>query len=218
MSHKRGQAVSQRVDGHGKQQAGEGLDALTREATRLPARVPASAATVNAPSSRQSRLTPPPSRALSADALLTAMTSKEVPTAAGISKPRASTSAGTMTNPPPTPKKPVSSPTPVAAAATLMAWRAVTPPRRCRHAAALVPGRSAAAGLSSVTALVPPPGPGAAALPGGGPPEGSGWIAGAGLPAGARRRSIAAAAASMRTANRVSSRSGLTLADSLVPA
>jgi len=145
-----------------------------------------------------------------------AMTSKEVPTAAGISKPRASTSAGTMTNPPPTPKKPVSSPTPVAAATTLRAWRAVTPPRRCRHAAALVPGRSAAAGRSSVTALVPPAGPGAATLPSGGPPEGSGWIAG--LSAGARRRSIAAAAASMRTANRVSSRSGLTLADSLVPA
>jgi hypothetical protein len=57
----------------------------------------------------------PPSLAVSAEALLTEMTSKQVPTAAGISKPRASTSAGTMTKPPPTPKKPVSSPTPVAA-------------------------------------------------------------------------------------------------------
>ena len=53
--------------------------------------------------SGQSRRTPPPSRAASAAVLLTEMTSSDVPTAAGISKPRASTRAGTMTNPPPMP-------------------------------------------------------------------------------------------------------------------
>ena len=39
------------------------------------------------------------------------MTSSEVPIASGIVNPSASTSAGTMTKPPPTPKNPVRSPT-----------------------------------------------------------------------------------------------------------
>ena len=47
------------------------------------------------------------------------MTSSEVPIASGIEKPRASTRAGTMTNPPPTPKNPVRKPTTVPATATL---------------------------------------------------------------------------------------------------
>src|SRR5208282_6823254 len=71
----------------------------------------------------------------SAAALLIAMTSSEVPTATGMSKLRASTSAGTMTNPPPTPKKPVSRPAPVAAAAIFRPWRtAAVPPGRCQAA------------------------------------------------------------------------------------
>ena len=64
-----------------------------------------------------------------------AMTSNEVPTAAGISKPSASTRAGTMTNPPPTPKKPVSSPTAVAAVTIFRFCPTGTPGRmRCHHA------------------------------------------------------------------------------------
>ena len=46
------------------------------------------------------------------------MTSSEVPTASGIVKPSARTRAGTITKPPPTPKKPVSSPTIVPATVT----------------------------------------------------------------------------------------------------
>jgi hypothetical protein len=49
------------------------------------------------------------------------ITSSEVPTATGIGKPRVRTSAGTTTKPPPTPKKPVSSPTAVATTSTLAA-------------------------------------------------------------------------------------------------
>ena len=47
-------------------------------------------------------------------ALLTVITSSEVPTATGIENPRARTRAGTTAKPPPTPKNPVSSPTAVA--------------------------------------------------------------------------------------------------------
>ena len=58
-------------------------------------------------------------RVLSATTELIVMTSSDVPIASGIVKPSASTSAGTMTKPPPTPKNPVRSPTTVPAAATL---------------------------------------------------------------------------------------------------
>jgi hypothetical protein len=58
-------------------------------------------------------------RAAKAAALLIAITSNDVPAATGISKPRARTRAGTMTKPPPTPKKPVSSPTTLAVATSL---------------------------------------------------------------------------------------------------
>src|SRR5271157_2165377 len=131
-------------------------EASTRDATRLPASAPASAAAVNTPGSGQSRWTWPPRRAASAAALLIAMTSSEVPTATGMSKLRASTSAGTMTNPPPTPKKLVSRPTPVAAAAIFRPWRtAAIPPGRCQ-AADEAGARTAAAGLSRVAVMAPP--------------------------------------------------------------
>ena len=58
------------------------------------------------------------SRVVSATAELMVITSNDVPTASGIEKRSARTSAGTITNPPPTPKKPVSSPTTVPAKAT----------------------------------------------------------------------------------------------------
>ena len=101
-----------------RQKAMASLSGSTREATRPPAKLPRMAVAVKAPSSGQSRCAVLPKRASSAAALLIEMTSREVPTATGISKPSASTRAGTMTKPPPTPKKPVSSPTPVAAATT----------------------------------------------------------------------------------------------------
>ncbi len=72
-----------------------------------------------------------------------------MPTASGIVKPSASTSAGTITNPPPTPKNPVSSPTNEPATTTLMAVARSKPdggePRwttRRRRAAAAAPADS----------------------------------------------------------------------------
>ena len=66
------------------------------------------AAPVKAPMTVQSRwLEPDPNHAASAVALLTVMTSSDVPTAIRVGKPSASTSAGTNAqNPPPTPKNP----------------------------------------------------------------------------------------------------------------
>lgn len=52
-------------------------------------------------------------RCESAKAESTAITSSDVPTASGIGNRNANTSAGTITNPPPTPKKPVRNPTAV---------------------------------------------------------------------------------------------------------
>ena len=86
----------------------------TRVAIRPPSRLPIAAAAVKTPMTAQSMAMPCPARAASAVALLIAMTSSEVPTATGIGKPRARTSAGTTAKPPPTPKNPVSSPTAVA--------------------------------------------------------------------------------------------------------
>src|SRR6266540_3643799 len=80
--------------------------------------------------------------AASAEALVSAMIASEVPTASVIGSPSRSTSAGTITKPPPTPKKPVSRPvrSPVAAARSC-AWgrrfgSAVRPRRRCMAQAA----------------------------------------------------------------------------------
>lgn len=77
------------------------------------------------PSRAQSRAPVPVApwtRAAKAVALLTAMTSKEVPTATGMGLRSTGTSAGTSRSPPPTPKKPVTDPTRVAVASTLAAW------------------------------------------------------------------------------------------------
>jgi hypothetical protein len=70
------------------------------------------------------------------------MTASEVPTASVIGRPSRSTSAGTITKPPPTPKKPVSTPvrSPIAAARRC-AWErwigsAVKRCRRCMAQAA----------------------------------------------------------------------------------
>src|ERR1035441_4177942 len=90
----------------------------TFEAIRLPAMAPATAAAVNVISRVSPMLAWVPSRDSSAEAELMAITSRDVPTAVGMSKPRASTSAGTTTKPPPTPKNPVTSPTIVAAITT----------------------------------------------------------------------------------------------------
>ena len=79
---------------------------------------PASAAAVKGSATRQS--TPVvASLEVSATPQLTAMTRSDVPTAIGISKPKASTRAGTMMKPPPTPKNPVMNPTTVPATTTL---------------------------------------------------------------------------------------------------
>ena len=59
-------------------------------------------------------------------------TSRDVPTAYGMQYPRAKVRAGTMANPPPTPKKPVSRPTPVPARATLTRAK-VCPPFSSRN-------------------------------------------------------------------------------------
>src|ERR1035437_9797943 len=83
----------------------------TRVASRPPRRLPTTAARVNTPISSQSKWTPWPIRDSSAEVLLLAITSSEVPTTTGIVNPSASTSAGTTTKPPPTPKNPVNSPT-----------------------------------------------------------------------------------------------------------
>jgi hypothetical protein len=59
-----------------------------------------------------------------------AMTSGEVPTATGMSNPSAIINAGTMTNPPPTPKKPVRKPTTSPAVTTFATTAGVIAPRR----------------------------------------------------------------------------------------
>ena len=69
----------------------------------------------------QSMLMPWPAREARAVALLTVITSSEVPTATGMENPSARTSAGTTAKPPPTPKNPVSSPTALAVTTTLTA-------------------------------------------------------------------------------------------------
>ena len=69
------------------------------------------AATANGTITDQSNCAVAP-RAISEVAELMATTTSEVPTAIGIGRPRTRTSAGTMTNPPPTPKNPVRKPTP----------------------------------------------------------------------------------------------------------
>src|SRR6266545_1937211 len=98
---------------------------LARPARLPPDSAPVTAPAANAPISAQSRVRLPwPARAASAAALFTAITTRDVPAAVGMSKPRTRTSAGTTTNPPPTPKNPVISPTPVAAAATMIVCRA----------------------------------------------------------------------------------------------
>src|ERR1019366_6444932 len=101
------------------------LCGLARPARLPPASAPITAAAANVPISGQSRVRLPcPARAASAAALFTAITARDVPAAVGMSKPRTRTSAGTTTKPPPTPKNPVISPTPVAAAATRIVCRA----------------------------------------------------------------------------------------------
>ena len=69
----------------------------------------------------QSGATPEPARTSSAAALVMVMTTSEVPAAYRIGTPRARTRAGTTRKPPPTPRKPVSSPTTVAVTSTLSA-------------------------------------------------------------------------------------------------
>ena len=69
----------------------------------------------------QSRWTPWPALETTAEALLIAITSNEVPTATGIVKPSTRTSAGTAAKPPPTPKNPVSRPTADAVMSTFSA-------------------------------------------------------------------------------------------------
>src|SRR5664280_1095681 len=142
------------------------------------------AATVNGSTTAQSTSTLP-SRAARAVAALTATTSSEVPTAARISKPRTSTRAGTTTNPPPTPKNPVSSPTALA----------VSPTRPARAAwsrgpvTIVLPGRA-----RRVPVLCPSPS--------------SSLCPGASAPSRPKRRSIAAAASSIKTAKPNSSSCG----------
>ena len=78
-------------------------------ASRLPTKTPMRLATVKGITVAHS-IDPDGSRVARATVELTAITISEVPTASGIEKPSANTSAGTMTKPPPTPKKPVRSP------------------------------------------------------------------------------------------------------------
>src|SRR5450759_799072 len=120
----------------------------TRVARRPPNRLPTIAARVNTPMRVQSRWTPCPIRDSSAEVLLIAITSSEVPTATGIVNPRARTSAGTTTKPPPTPKNPVSSPT---ADVSYTTFRT----RRQLHASL---GRNCRTGPSSEPASTSPPG------------------------------------------------------------
>ena len=94
------------------------VEARVRPATWCPATAPATAAMVNGRATCQSKPAVA-SLAVNATAQLTAMTKRELPTAVGMSNPKASTRAGTMMKPPPTPKKPVMNPTTVPAATTL---------------------------------------------------------------------------------------------------
>ena len=101
-----------------------------RVAILAPSRLPITAAAVNTPMIVQSMSMPVPARATSDVALFMAMTNREVPTATGIGKSSASTSAGTTRNPPPTPKNPVINPTATAAMSTFAArGQAQTKPR-----------------------------------------------------------------------------------------
>jgi hypothetical protein len=145
-----------------------------------------------------------------------AITSRDVPTAVAMSKPRASTSAGTTTNPPPTPKNPVTSPTTVAAITTRTGdtgeaagaregacggdWRTASPPLKV-----LEPSWSSWPVESSGMHLVAD-GPAAA--------RGSG----AGAAAERCRYSMAAAAPAMSTENAASRALGSMLADRRLPA
>ena len=75
----------------------------------------------------QSGAEPTPARTASAEALVTVITTSEVPAAYSIGSARASTSAGTTRKPPPTPRNPVSRPTAVAVTSTFSArghWQA----------------------------------------------------------------------------------------------
>src|SRR5665811_1161810 len=121
----------------------------TRVASRPPNRLPTIAARVNTPMRVQSRWTPCPIRDSSAEVLLIAITSSEVPTATGIVNPSARTSAGTTTKPPPTPKNPVSSPT----------AEAVTTTFRTRGQLHVSVGRNCRTGPSSEPASTSPPAP-----------------------------------------------------------
>ena len=224
-SHQAREAAAERVDGHGREQDAEGGSEPGRVhpgGDAVPGEGPGERGREEHGSSGQSRCTWPPKRAASDAALLMAMTSSEVPTAAGISKPRASTSAGTMTNPPPTPKKPVSSPTAVAAATILTARRGPppasgrAPARRPRPAASRAPAGTAGPVPRAV-------GTGSAGRQGELAAVSQRRRSGAGRGGRARLRAAACAAwppaaTSMSTANRVSSRSGATPADSRVPA
>jgi len=70
---------------------------------------------------------PIPARTARAEALVTVITTSEVPAAYSIGRARASTRAGTTRNPPPTPRNPVSRPTVVAVTSTFSAlghWQA----------------------------------------------------------------------------------------------
>jgi hypothetical protein len=65
---------------------------------------------------------PAPVRTIRATALVLVITTSDVPTAYSIGMARASSRAGTTRKPPPTPRKPVKSPTAVAVTTTLSAW------------------------------------------------------------------------------------------------
>ena len=82
---------------------------------------PITDAPVRAATRPQSGVVPTPARTARAAALVSVMTTSEVPAAYRMGSASARVRAGTTRNPPPTPRKPVSSPTPVAVTSTLTA-------------------------------------------------------------------------------------------------
>ena len=115
-------------------------------ASRLPTKTPMRLAIVKGITVPHST-DPDGRRVASATVELTAMTISDVPTASGIEKPSASTSAGTMTKPPPTPKNPVSRPMNDPASTTLTAV--------ARSSRIAVPAGGSASRRSGVAAAAP---------------------------------------------------------------
>ena len=98
-----------------------------RSAIRAPTTAATEAATVSATTRPQSGVMPLPARTSRATALVSVITTSEVPAAYAIGRLSASRSAGTTRKPPPTPRNPVSRPTTVAVTSTLRArghWQA----------------------------------------------------------------------------------------------